>query len=97
MLLRLYATDFAHHLRGEVPQYLRSQLLPPGSVPNVVVCLAQWRDSQSKASSYDRLSEEVAETLKIDEHLAELEIEQLRDVMTFLLVEKRMASGLRNR
>ena len=97
LLLRLYATDFAHHLRGEVPQYLRSQLLPPGSVPNVVVCLAQWRDSQSKASSYDRLSEEVAETLKIDEHLAELEIEQLRDVMTFLLVEKRMASGLRDR
>ena len=35
--------------------------------------------------------------LKIDDHLPNLEIDQLVDVMTFLAVEKRIASSLRER
>ena len=72
-------------------------LLPRTGWSNAVVCLAQWRDSSSKGSSYDRLSAEAAAILKIEDHLPDLEIDQLVDVMTFLAVEKRIASSLRER
>lgn len=94
-LLRLMLTDYAYHLKGDVPQSIRGLLLPRIGWSNAVVCLAQWRDSSSKGSSYDRLSAEVAAILKIEDHLPDLEIEQLLDVMTFLAVEKRIASALR--
>jgi len=97
LLLRLMLTDYAHHLKGDVPQSIRGLLLPRTGWSNTVVCLAQWRDSSSKGTSYDRLSSEVAAILKIDDHLPKLEIDQLNDVMTFLAVEKRIASSLRER
>lgn len=96
-LLRLVLTDFAHHLKGDVPQAIRGLLLPKPGWSNAVVCLGQWRDSSSKGASYDRLSAEAAAILKIEDHLHNLEIDQLVDVMTFLAVEKRIASSLRER
>ena len=95
-LLRLMLTDYAHHLKGDVPQSLRDLLLPRTGRSNAVVCLAQWRDSRSKVTSYDRLSAEAAALLKIEDHLPNLEIDQLADVMTFLAVEQRIASNLRD-
>lgn len=95
-LLRLLVTDFAHHLKGDVPQAIRSLLLPKNGWSNAVVCLAQWRDSSSKGASYDRLSTEAAAILKIEDYLPDMEIDQLADVMTFLAVEKRIASNLRD-
>ena len=96
-LLRLMLTDYAHHLKGDVPQSTRALLLPSTGWSNAVVCLAQWRDSSSKGASYDRLSAEAAAILKIEDHLPNLEIDTLVDVMTFLAVEKRIASSLRER
>ena len=96
-LLRLVLTDYAHHLKGDVPQSIRGLLLPKTGWSNAVVCLAQWRDSSSKGTSYDRLSAEAAAILKIEDLLPNLEIDQLSEVMTFLVVEKRIASSLRER
>jgi uncharacterized protein (TIGR02687 family) len=96
-LLRLVLTDYAHHLKGDVPQSIRGLLLPKTGWSNAVVCLAQWRDSSSKGTSYDRLSADAAAILKIEDHLPNLEIDQLSEVMTFLVVEKRIASSLRER
>ena len=96
-LLRLVLTDYAHYLKGDVPQSIRGLLLPRTGWSNAVVCLAQWRDSSSKGASYDRLSAEAAAILKIEDHLPSLEIDQLLEVMTFLAVEKRIASSLRER
>ena len=95
-LFRLMLTDYAHHLKAEVPQSLHGLLLPRTGWSNAVVCLAQWRDSRSKVTSYDRLSAEAAALLKIEDHLPNLEIDQLADVMTFLAVEQRIASNLRD-
>jgi uncharacterized protein (TIGR02687 family) len=97
LLLRLVLTDYAHHLKGEVPQSIRGLLLPKGGWSNAIVFLAQWRDSSSKGSSYDRLSSEAAAILRIEDHLTNLEIDHLLEVMTFLVVEKRIASSLRER
>ena len=93
----MLVTDYAHHLKKDVPGALVHLVLPPHGRPNAIVCLAQWRDSYSKGSSYDRLSPEAALILKIEDHLPDLEIDQLVDVMTFLAVEKRIASSLRER
>ena len=95
-LFRLMLTDYAHDLKADVPQSLRGLLLPRAGWSNAVVCLAQWRDSRSKVTSYDRLSAEAAALLKIEDHLPNLEIDQLADVMTFLAVEQRIASNLRD-
>jgi uncharacterized protein (TIGR02687 family) len=97
LLLRLLMTDFAHHLRGELPPSLRSAVLPKNGWSNAIVCLAQWRDSTTKAASYDRLSAAAAGLLRIEDCLPAFEIEDLLGVMTFLDVEKRIASSLRER
>ncbi len=96
LLLRLFVTDLAHHIKGDVPQSMRGLVLPKSGWANAVVCLAQWRDSTSKGSSYDRLSSDVASILKLDEVLAQYEIEDLTEVMTFLLVRNALPVGLEN-
>ena len=95
LLIRLLVTDYAHHLKAEVPAALQHLLLPSSGRSNAVVCLAQWQDSTSKGSSYDRLSEQVATLLKLEDSLHGLEIRDLIDVMTFLPVERTVASLLR--
>ena len=96
LLIRLMLTDFAHHLEAAVPESLHHLLLPIAGRSNAVVCLAQWRDSASRSASYDRLSERVAETVRLDEHLAGLEVDALLNVMTFQTVEKAIIRQLRD-
>ena len=97
LLIRLLVTDYAHHLKDTVPQSLDNLLLPKAGWSNTVVCLAQWRDSSSKGSSYDLLSAEVARILNIEDYVYKLEIETLLDCITFLDVEKAIVRGLRDR
>jgi uncharacterized protein (TIGR02687 family) len=97
LLVRLMVTDFAHHVKTHVPNSLAHLVLPPSGRSNAVVCLAQWRDSASRGSSYDRLSDLAAGILKMEDQLYGLEIEPLLDVMTFQDVEKAIAKGLRDR
>ena len=97
LLIRLLVSDYAHHLGKELPGSLQNLQLPRSGTANAVVCLAQWRDSSSKASSYDRLSTEIGAALHIREHLNGCEVEDLMDVATFLDVEKRIVQGLLER
>lgn len=97
LLLRLFVTDYVHHLKAAPPSALLHLVLPTQGRSNAVVCLGQWRDSSSKGSSYDRLSEEVAALIRLEDHLLGLEIPDLLDVMTFLVVERGIASRLRER
>jgi len=96
-LIQLFVTDFAQHFRGELPESLLHLVLPQAGRSNAVVCLAQWRDSTSKASSYDLLSADVAESIHVSSHLEGCEIDALMDVMTFLEVEKAISRNLRDR
>src|SRR5439155_23057874 len=96
-LVRLIVTDYAYHLKTVLPAALDHLVLPPPGRSNAIVCLAQWRDSNSKGSSYDRLSAEVASLIKLEEHLHGREINDLIDVMTFQAVEQTVASCLRDR
>jgi len=96
LLIRLLLTDYAHHLNGDLPASLQHLVLLPTARQNVVACLSHWRDSASRGSSYDRLSEMV-DILKLDSHLDSLDIDALLNVMTFLPVEKAIARSLRDR
>lgn len=97
LLLRLFVTDYVHHLKSAPPSALVHLILPTQGRSNAVVCLGQWRDSSSKGSSYDRLSEEVADLIHVEDYLRGLEIPDLLDVMTFHVVERGIASRLRER
>lgn len=97
LLIRLMLSDLAHACRAPLPEGLVHLRLSRQGEANAVVCLAQWRDSSSRGASYEALSAAVAEALKLDQQLASLEIEALSEVKTFLLVEKLVASRLRDR
>lgn len=97
LLLQLMLTDFAQQLDGDVPQSLRALVLPRACWENVVVCLAEWRDSSSKGRSYDLLSAAAADELKIAEVAKTFDLEALVRVKTFLQVERQIASGLNER
>jgi uncharacterized protein (TIGR02687 family) len=96
-LIRLLVTDYAQHLQGELPESLLHLQLPAAGRSNAVVCLAQWRDSSSRAASYDLLSEQVAATIRLSDHLHDLDIDALLGVKTFLDVEKAICRSLRDR
>jgi len=97
LLIRLLVADCGHALREPLPLALRAQDLPKDKVPNVVACLAQWRDSSRHAESYDTLSLQIEAKLKLKDHLTSFESEALSEVMTFQIVEKLVASRLRDR
>lgn len=97
LLNRLLISDFASSLRCPLPNALKHFVLPEAGAANAVVFLAQWRDSSAYARSYDALSNTASESLKLAEHLTDLELESLLGVQTFLDLEKRIAAELRDR
>ncbi len=97
LLIRLLVSDLDHACRAALPDGLKHLTLSRQGTANAVVCLAQWRDSSTRGPSYEALSAAVAETVKLEQHLGALEIEDLAEVKTFLLVEKAIASRLRDR
>lgn len=96
LLVRLLVTDFTQHLHGQAPS-LEHLILPQANRANAVVCLAQWRDSASKGSSYDKLAEYVARRINLVEQLHPFDIDHLIDVQTFVEVERQIARDLKDR
>ena len=97
LLIRLLVSDYAHNLKNNLPTALQHLQLSRSGTANAVVCLAQWRDSSSKGSSYNILSSEIGANLHISDHLHGREVEDLLDVITFLDVEKAIVRGLLER
>lgn len=97
LLIRLLVTDFTRKLNGKTPKPLEHLKLRGQGSSNTAVCLAQWQDSHSRHASFDRLSDAVARAIKLGEHVGSVDPEYLEDTRTFSLIERRLASGLRNR
>ncbi|MBF0124377.1 MAG: BREX-1 system phosphatase PglZ type A [Magnetococcales bacterium] len=96
-LLRMMVSDFDKSLQCALPDPLRHLTFPAKGAANAVVCLGQWRDSTSRSHRYEILSGGVADIIRLEECLLGLSLEVLGDVKTFLVVEKAIASQLRNR
>ena len=97
LLIQLLVSDFAHQLVQELPWALQQHQLNPSGTGNAAVCLAQWRDSSSKSSSYNALATEIGTRLHLSDHLQGCEVEDLRNAATFLDVEKRIILDLLDR
>lgn len=97
LLIRLMVSDFAHKLNEECPAAWQHLSLNRAGTANAVVCLGQWRDSSSKAGSFNVLSGAVGNLLKIRDELHGVEAESLLEVMTFAAVEKAVVLSLRRR
>lgn len=97
LLMRLLLSEFAYQLKADIPAAINEQRLTRNGTHNAVVFLAQWRDSGRQASSYNRLTETIAEMTNIGEHLRGLEPEKLVDVVTFRQVDNAIMRGLMER
>jgi hypothetical protein len=97
LLIRLLVSDFENACRAPLPEGLKHLALSRQGTANAVVCLAQWRDSSTFGASYEALSAAVAEAIKLEQHLGALEMDDLVDVKTFLVVEQAIARRLRDR
>ncbi|EAS50780.1 conserved hypothetical protein [Aurantimonas manganoxydans SI85-9A1] len=97
LLIRLLVTDFTRKLNGKTPKALEHLKLRGQGTSNTAVCVAQWQDSHARHSSFDRLSDAVSNAIKLGDHVGSVDPEYLEDTRTFSLIERRLASGLRNR
>lgn len=95
-LVRLFATDIGHALHTHAPTNLKALQLNPARAANVSVFLSQWRDSTLRQRAYDRLSTRVAADLRPTELLAQVPLEALMAVSTFVDVERQIAERLRD-
>lgn len=95
-LVRLFATDMGHALHAQAPANLKALQLNPARAANVAVFLSQWRDSTLRQHSYDRLSKRIATDLRPAELLAQVPLEALMAVSTFVDVERLIAERLRD-
>ena len=96
LLIRVYVTDFSYHLQSELPTALKHLVLPAKYNASVSVFLGQWRDSSSRNGSYDSLSSQVADLLKLTDCLHDLDEASLAEVMSFLDIEKQLCRLLRD-
>jgi uncharacterized protein (TIGR02687 family) len=96
LLRRLLVTDFAAKTAAPVPPSLAQYVLPEKHWENVLVCLSQWRDRSSLGFSYDRLSAAVCADLDLKPHFGQMPVESLYACFTFLEIEKRLLSSLRD-
>lgn len=97
LLIRLLVSDHARQIGKEVSPSLQHLRLSRSGTANAAVCLAQWRDSSSKGSSYNQLAREIGSLLHISDELHGYEIEELIDGMTFLEIDKAIVRGLLSR
>jgi uncharacterized protein (TIGR02687 family) len=98
LLIRLLITDFSNNLRVESPAALKHfELSNRARALNSSVFLSHWRSNISHYKTYNRLSRHIERETKLNEHVAQLPADALRDCETFESVERRIISGLRDR
>ena len=97
LMRRLFVSELVHQTDGASMASLAHHQLPPAGRRNAVVFLTQWRDSSGKASSYDKTASALAAEQNVDEPLATLDLETIKDVYTFWEAEKRVVSRLKDR
>lgn len=97
LLFRILVTDFVHNLRGETPKSLQHFVLPERNLAsNAAVFASRWRSDITHYANYNLISGEIAHELALVNGLTNLCADDLRDVMTFEVVEKRIISDLKS-
>ncbi len=98
LALHLFVTDLVQSLPQEAPQAIIHFVLPQGATSlNCTVFLSQWRNHVSFFASYNRLAQYLEQELQLDAVLSSYEEQDLKEVMTFPVVEKILIKALRDR
>ena len=97
LLRGLFISELFDQTDGASFESLAHHRLPAAGQRNSVVFLTQWRDSSGKSISYDAAAAAVRQEQNIDEPLAALDLEVIKDVYTFWEAEKRVVSSIKER
>ena len=94
--IRLMTTGFCESL-GYVPVWAQELVMSSvSSRATARAFLSRWRDSSKYYPTFDKLSQTVANALRIQDKMNAFEMEQLLDVMTFELIEQKIIVDLAN-
>lgn len=97
LLYRIMATDFCNAI-GSTPAPLAHFVIANRSKSShTSVFASRWRTDMANYASYDALSTQVADELRISDLLGPMDAEQLAEAMTFEAVEKRVIADLKGR
>ncbi|SAL59764.1 BREX-1 system phosphatase PglZ type A [Caballeronia humi] len=97
LLYCIFATDFCNGV-GNTPLPLAHFVIEArAKAAQVSVFASRWRTDMANYGSYDALSSQVAEELRIMDILGPMHAEELADAMTFEGIEKRVIGDLKAR
>ena len=97
LLRGIFVSELFHQTDGARMDSLAQHQLPAAGRRNSVVFLTQWRDSGGTAGSYDAAAAAVAAEQHVDQSLARLELDTVKDVYTFWEAEKRVIFSMKER
>ncbi|MCY7344813.1 MAG: BREX-1 system phosphatase PglZ type A, partial [Pyrinomonadaceae bacterium] len=98
LLVHLFVTDFALHVRDNLPNALQSLKLEnrAGAV-NAAVFLANWRTNTAQQENYRKASNSIERELEASIWIGSVKAENLTECETFEAVERRIIADLRDR
>lgn len=98
LLITLTVSDLEQHLNGNLPDGFKHFLLPEKTLAlNASVFLSQWRRDVSYYQNYNFFARQIAKELKIQDHLASFDENELSEVMTFEEAERHVIRRVRDR
>jgi len=91
----LFVSDLYTSIGVSLSDNVKQFILPGGFIRDAAVCMSEWRDSVRMAGTYDRLSQMVAQALGINNYISNLDLDTLKDAVTFFDIEKVCAGKIK--
>lgn len=97
LVFRMLVSDFGYHLNGELPVELCDLQLPVTGAQNAVVFLARWKDSYSKAGSFNWWADQAWSSLHIADLFRGYNADNVLAITTFAGVDGLIIADLLHR
>ena len=97
LLYRIFATDFCNGVRSTPASLAHFVIDARAKAAHAAVFASRWRTDMANYASYDVLSNQVADELRVANILDPMQAEALVDAMTFEAIEKRVIGDLKAR
>lgn len=97
LLYAIFATDFCNGVRNTPAPLVHFVIEARSKAAHASVFASRWRTDMANYGSYDALSNQVAEDLRVSDILSPMRAEDLVDAMTFEAIEKRVIGDLKAR
>lgn len=97
LLIRLLVTDLAIAMRQDLPASLSHfRLGSAKQSATAAVYLSTWRGNSQYSETYDKLSQTVAQELKVADAIQGIDVQSLEDTQTFAVLETHIFRILRD-